>query len=180
MRTLTAIFCVVGIAAIAQAAPTPFTLDNNFISSWYLSSGSVGPNGSGNANPTLTLSIGSRYEVTVANWPFHVVEFLAMGPTDLQDAVLLSQDDSTALFNSDPAVNFTGFGSAVSQFTLTPALAAAMTDAGQGLTPGYRCGIHAVTMRGDVNVVPEPATLFLLALGGLAALRRRKFRNHIS
>jgi hypothetical protein len=162
------------IAAIVQAAPIQFTLNNNGTSSWFLSSGSVGPTGSQNPNPTLTLSIGARYEVTVANSPFHVFELLAKGPTDAQDAVLLSQDDSTAAFNSDPGVNFTGFGTGVSQFTLTSALAAAMTDAGQSQTPGYRCGIHTMTMRGDVSLVPEPATLSLLLLGGLALVRRRR------
>ena len=174
MKVALIIGCVLAMCLTAHAAVIPVSLNNTGTTDWWLASGTVGPLGSGNPNPTLTLNIGDRYQVTVVNTPFHVFELLAKGPTDLQDTVLLSQDDPGALFKKDTDVNFTGFGTGVSQFTLTPALAAAMTDAAKNEIPGYRCGIHTMDMRGNVTLTPEPVTLALMALGGLAMLRRRR------
>ena len=61
-----------------------------------------------------------------------------------------------------------------------------ITQGATTLTPGTAGSLglneYAITYPGDVgmalevNVVPEPATMSLLALGGLAMLRRRRNR----
>jgi glucose/arabinose dehydrogenase len=117
----------------------------------------------GQSNPTLTLHIGTRYEVTVDNYVFHPVEFIAKGAAAAQDTILLSATGGvTGSFEADPDVAWQ-HSAGVTTFTLTLALYNAMTTAGHN--PGYRCGVHTSAMRGNFTVLglpladPIPATI---------------------
>ena len=101
----------------------------------------------------------------------HTFQLIAKGPTDTADTVLLSQGSVTGSFESDPGVNWTDNTTLkMVSFTLTQALADAMSNPSLSEVPGYRCGIHTMTMRGDVNVVPEPAAISLLLSSGAVLL----------
>lgn len=106
----------------------------------------------GAQDPTLTLQIGKRYQVTVTNFIPHPLEVLAKGASAGADTILLAQGSKTAPFESDTQVAWVDNGSGTVTFTLTSALYDAMLTAGH--VPGYRCGAHIFTMRGDFNVLP--------------------------
>jgi len=102
-------------------------------------------------DPTITLEVGKRYQVSVPSYINHPFQVIAKGASDSQDTVLLAMDVQ-GVFENDPDVNWTydDFGTAA--FTLTPALAEAMNGtADQG--PGYRCGVHTKEMRGDFVIL---------------------------
>lgn len=162
---MVALAAVVGIVQTAHAvegwtfgSPSSFgyTLDSYFPSTSGL--GTVGPA----LNPTLTIQIGKRYQVTVPNFSFHPLEIIAKAPTFSGDVVLLSQKSFvTGSFESDPGVNWQDTGIDTVSFTLTQSLYNAMT--GTGEIPGYRCGAHVSTMRGNFNVI-QPLTNPITAL----------------
>ncbi|MCP4258722.1 MAG: CHRD domain-containing protein [Planctomycetes bacterium] len=106
----------------------------------------------GSQDPTLTVQVGKRYQVTVTNFRPHPFEVLAKGTSPGADTVLLSQGSSTGPFESDPEVDWMDNGSGTVTFTLTPGLLDAMNEPGH--IPGYRCRVHLFTMRGDFNVLP--------------------------
>ncbi|MHC4143447.1 MAG: PQQ-dependent sugar dehydrogenase [Planctomycetota bacterium] len=106
----------------------------------------------GSQDPTLTVQIGRRYEVTVTNFIPHPFEVLAKGTSPGLDVVLLAQGGVTGPFESDPEVDWTDDGAGTVTFTLTPGLHEAMIA--PGCVPGYRCRAHIFTMRGDFNVLP--------------------------
>ena len=109
----------------------------------------------GDADPTLTLHLGWRYQVTVTNFIFHPFEVLAKGGSVGQDTVLLSMGSAMAApFENDPGVDWTDDGAGTVAFTLTLDLYNAMATATQG--PGYRCKAHTTTMRGDFVVLGLP------------------------
>ncbi|MCH7558327.1 MAG: PQQ-dependent sugar dehydrogenase [Planctomycetes bacterium] len=112
----------------------------------------------GTEDPTLTLQLGKRYQVTVTNFVPHPFEVLAKGASAGVDIVLLSMGSMTGPFESDPEVAWVDNGSGIVTFTLTSGLHDAMIDSGH--VPGYRCRSHVSTMRGDfdvqVPVVPVP------------------------
>jgi glucose/arabinose dehydrogenase len=112
----------------------------------------------GAQDPTLTLQIGKRYQVAVTNFIPHPFEVLAKGASAGADTILLAQGGKTGPFESDPEVAWVDTGSGTVTFTLTSALHAAMIESGH--VPGYRCGAHIFTMRGDFDVLPaaEPAS----------------------
>ncbi len=104
-------------------------------------------------NPTLTVQIGKRYQVTVTNFGIHPIEIIAKAATTVGDTVLLSQKPLVVgTFESDPGVNWQDTDTGTVTFTLTPGLYNAMIAS--GLVPGYRCGNHSVFgMRGNFNVI---------------------------
>lgn len=108
----------------------------------------------GDRDPTLTVQTGKRYQVTVTNFRSHPFEVLAKGSSAGSDIVLLSQNGSKAPFESDPEVNWVDSGSGTVTFTLTAALVDAMNESGH--VPGYRCRVHAFSMRGNFNVLAQP------------------------
>jgi glucose/arabinose dehydrogenase len=108
----------------------------------------------GEQDPTLTLQIGKRYQVTVINYLAHPFEVLAKGASPGADIVLLSMGSRTGSFESDPDVAWVDDGSGTVTFTLTPGLHEAMI--GSGHVPGYRCRPHAFSMRGNFEVLPAP------------------------
>jgi len=112
----------------------------------------------GTQDPTLTVELGKRYQVTVTNYGFHPFEVLAKGPSPSSDIVLLSMS-ANGSFESDPLVNWVDDGLGTVTFTLTRDLFNAMNEPGH--IPGYRCRPHAFSMRGDFNVLapPEPEPL---------------------
>lgn len=101
-------------------------------------------------DPTLNLIVGKRYEFTIVNFVPHPLDILAKGASAGDDVVLLSQGIVTGTLEDDPDINFTDDGTGTIAFTVTQALVDAMTQ--DGLAPGYRCNIHAITMRGDFQV----------------------------
>ncbi len=115
--------------------------------------------GIGAEDPTLTVRVGRRYQVTVTNFRPHPFDVLAKGASAGSDIVLLSMGSSNGSFESDPEVDWVDNGSGTVIFTLTPGLYNAMIDSGH--VPGYRCRAHPFTMRGnfDVLVEPEPEPL---------------------
>jgi hypothetical protein len=135
-----------------------FTLNNNGMSSWRLDSYSppeanVGPLAV--ANPTLNLVISKRYEITDPNFGPHPFQLIAKAASSGGDVILLSQGSGVGSFESDPNVAWQDTGTAVIAFTLTPALANAMSpDA--NYVPGYRCIAHPTTMRGNIIIKAEP------------------------
>jgi glucose/arabinose dehydrogenase len=106
----------------------------------------------GAQDPTLTVQIGKRYQVTVKNYLSHPFEVLAKGASPGSDIVLLSMGSRTGSFESDPDVAWVDNGSGTVTFTLTPGLHEAMIDSGH--VPGYRCRAHIFTMRGNFDVLP--------------------------
>lgn len=106
----------------------------------------------GSQDPALTLQIGKRYQVTVTNFIPHPFEVLAKGSSVGLDRTLLAQGGRTGTFEPDPKVDWVDDGSGTVTFTLTSALHEAMMDSGR--VPGYRCGVHIFSMRGDFNVLP--------------------------
>jgi len=105
----------------------------------------------GTQNPTLTLQLGRRYQVTVTNYLPHPFEVIAKGSTASKDTVLLSMYPTViAPWESDADVGWEDNKAGVVTFTLTLDLYNAMTGPSQG--PGYRCRPHATSMRGDFKV----------------------------
>jgi len=146
-------------ASVLAVSDAQFTVVNNGASSWRLESYSpseanVGPLAV--PSPTLNLVIGKRYEITDPNFSVHPFELIAKGASAAQDTILLSMRVGvTGTFESNPNVNWQDNGTAVVAFTLTPALAAdAMAVPGQ--VPGYRCGVHTTTMRGNIDIKAAP------------------------
>ncbi len=108
----------------------------------------------GTQNPTLTVQVGRRYQVTVTNFIPHPLQVLAKGDSAGSDVALLSQGSSIGPFESDPEVDWVDNGSGTVTFTLTSGLYNAMIDSGH--VPGYRCRAHPFTMRGNFDVLAEP------------------------
>ncbi len=110
----------------------------------------------GAADPTLTLKVGKRYEVTVVNSGPHPFELLAKGSSSSSDTVLLSQRNGVDPFENDPDVDWVddgAFSNGKVEFTVTEGLVEAM-NAGSSV-PGYRCGVHISTMRGNFEIAGE-------------------------
>jgi len=149
--------CSFSVSVFAQS-DAQFTINNNGLSSWRLDSYSppeanVGPLAV--ANPTLNLVRSKRYEITDPNFGAHPFQLIAKGATSAQDTVLLSYGAVVGTFESDPNVNWQDTGTAIVSFTLTNALANAMSP-DTNHVPGYRCGIHTTTMRGNINIKAAP------------------------
>jgi hypothetical protein len=109
----------------------------------------------GTEDPTLLLHLGKRYQVTVPDAVEHPFELIAKGVGPEQDDVLLSAvPGQAAPFESDPDVAWFDNGSGTVAFTLTDRLYNAVTA--QSKRPGYRCGLHASSMRGDFDICTAP------------------------
>jgi hypothetical protein len=152
------LICFFSAPVFAQS-DAQFTVVNNGLSSWQLDSYSpaeanVGPLAV--ANPTLNLVINKRYDITDPNFGAHPFELIAKAASAAQDTILLSaRVGVTGTFESDSNVAWQDTGTAVVSFALTDALAAQMSpDANH--VPGYRCGIHITTMRGNINIKAAP------------------------
>ncbi|MHC4431429.1 MAG: PQQ-dependent sugar dehydrogenase, partial [Planctomycetota bacterium] len=106
----------------------------------------------GAQDPTLTVQLGKRYQVTVTNFRQHPLEVLAKGASAGADIVLLAMGSPAGPFETDADVAWVDNGAGTVAFTLTAALHDAMSEAGH--VPGYRCRPHLFSMRGDFDVLP--------------------------
>jgi len=162
MRNAIAAGIILIAGAASQAASDfQFTVVNSDITSWTLESDSSPLIYSGTTpaldNPAITLIVGARYQVTdVPAFAMHPFQIIANGGSPASDVVLLSAGSTAGTLESDPDVAWTddlaGANEKV-EFTVTQALVAAMRNGGN--LPGYRCGIHTTTMRGDVTIIGE-------------------------
>jgi hypothetical protein len=101
-------------------------------------------------NPALFLTLGQRYQVTIDAWETHPFELIAKGLSANGDEVLLSMNPGIdAAFEADESVEWRDTGTGTVTFTLTNDLWAALQGTGEQ-SPGYRCAVHRVTMRGDL------------------------------
>lgn len=108
--------------------------------------GSIGAENSG-----LLLHLGKRYQVTVSDPVGHPFEIIAKSPEPVEDYVLLSAALGNAgQLENDPDIAWDDNGSGTVAFTMTERLYRAMTASNR--EPGYRCGLHTSSMRGDFNV----------------------------
>ncbi|MBL7188922.1 MAG: DM13 domain-containing protein [Phycisphaerae bacterium] len=108
-------------------------------------------------NPTLLLHLGRRYQITVADPIGHPFELVAkhISP-ELDDVLLSAVPDQTGPFEGDPDVEWFDNESGTVAFTLTGRLYDALTV--RGKRPGYRCGLHTSSMRGDIDICTVPIT----------------------
>lgn len=146
------VFSILGLGASVSAQPPDFqwTFNNNgfldytltSVSSSELFDGALPVN-----DPTINLRVGKRYRVTVVNFGPHPFEVIAKGATAASDVVLLAQSGNVGSFEADSEVAWSDDGAGHVAFTVTQNLVAAMNA--PNLIPGYRCGVHASTMRGD-------------------------------
>lgn len=158
--TAVSVWCVTAEANFGSGTfiePDPaisWTFDNNGTTSYTLVSytpsgvpfGTVGQD-----DPTLLLYLGERYEVTIVNEVSHPFEVLAKGPTSVDDVILLSMRSGvTGSLEGDSTVGWDDPGTDTVAFTLSQSLYDAMTVPNK--QPGYRCGIHVSSMRGDFDV----------------------------
>jgi glucose/arabinose dehydrogenase len=145
-----------GVAAWAQTVDVAWTFGSVDSSSYRLDAiepadVNLGPLDS--EDPTLALELGKRYQVKVTDFGPHPFEVIAKGASSGEDTVLLSMTIQGP-FESDPDVNWEDDGQGTVRFTLTTPLYQAMAESGR--TPGYRCRIHPVAMRGDFAVAGLP------------------------
>jgi hypothetical protein len=135
-----------------------WTFDNQASQSYILDS--FEPNdvalGDVDANdPTLLLYLGERYQVTILDDINHPFEVIAKGASAGLDTVLLSMKPAvTGTFESDPNVAWEDNAIGTAAFTLTDGLYNAMIVPDK--RPGYRCGVHVTTMRGDFDICTAP------------------------
>jgi hypothetical protein len=131
-----------------------WVFDNNSTQSYILDSFEPNniPFGTiGDEDPTLLLFLGERYQVSVNNVGLHPFEVLAKGTSSGLDTILLSMKSGVdPAFESDSEVGWTDDGQGTVAFTLTDELYAAMTVSSK--RPGYRCGVHVSSMRGDFDI----------------------------
>lgn len=111
----------------------------------------------GAEDPTLLLYLGKRYQVTVLDDVNHPLEIIAKGSGAGQDDVLLSMKTDVGVpFESDPNVAWADNGTGTIAFTLSEGLYNAMTVPEK--RPGYRCGVHITSMRGDFDICTAEIT----------------------
>lgn len=158
--TFVAALVLCGWCAVASSQTLLFTLDNNgnidytltSVSSTEIYSGSLPVN-----DPLINLELGRRYDVTVVNSAAHPFQILAKAGTSINDVVILSQGALGGTLEGDVDINWQDDlqgSNGVISFTVTQSLVDAFTAG--GLTPGYRCLVHPVAMRGDFNVIIPP------------------------
>ena len=105
----------------------------------------------GTENPTLLLHLGRRYQVIVSDSFNHPFELIAKSVDPLQDEVLLSAGPGrTGSLETDTDIKWFDNGEGTVAFTLTKELHDALTT--RGKSPGYRCGLHTLSMRGDIEI----------------------------
>lgn len=122
--------------AAGQSGDVTVSMDNVSITAWEVTDVAGGEDvaPTGESNPTLTLTIGTRYVFENGGWSFHALAF-----RDANDDPLLTQD-GTGWFEDDTAVDWVDEGETLA-FTLTEELANELDD--------YVCTVHT-SMNGPV------------------------------
>jgi hypothetical protein len=107
-------------------------------------------------NPTLLLSLGKRYQITVLDYVNYPFELIAKDIDSGQDEVLLSANPGTVGFfeRSRPDVAWIDNRIGTVTFTLTDGLYNAMMAPNK--RSGYRCGTHVVNARGNFDICTAP------------------------
>lgn len=127
----------VGVSTVSAESneAVTVTLDNEGASAWLIQSADedVGPTGV--SNPTLSLTVGTRYRFENLGWSGHPLAF-----RDAADAPLLTQDGQGS-FEDDAAVDWVDNGDDLA-FTVTEALADELDN--------YVCTVHPA-MEGTVE-----------------------------
>jgi len=123
------------------------TLNNQGASAWVLDSAGENVGETGEPNPALTLTVGTRYRFENLGWSFHPLAF-----RDADDNALLTQSAyGTGSFEDDSAVNWVDNGEELA-FTVTESLAAEFDD--------YVCTVHP-SMEGALGAqAPQEAPFF--------------------
>jgi hypothetical protein len=118
-------------------------------------------------DPTLTLTLGERYQVVVAAG--HPLTIISKADAFGSDVRLLQQGTFAASLEADPEIGWVDAGGIV-EFTVTQTLVDAMSSGGR--IPGYRCGAHPANMRGNFAIAAPPVIPLLDARAwtALAAL----------
>lgn len=151
--------CTLTLATFAIISPAyavfddELTLNNNSFIDYTLTSvsstdvfgGSLPSN-----DPTLNLYVGKRYRITIVNPTSHPFEVIALGADSSTDDTLLIQGAGTGSLESDLDIDWQDLGGGIIEFTLTSNLVTQMRASGK--TPGYRCGNHPASMRGNFSV----------------------------
>ena len=159
-RMLSALAILTSLGIASADSDFQWTFDNLGLISYTIesvSSSSVYDGPLDAQDPTITLMVGKRYEVTVVNNNIHPFQVIAKAASSGGDVILLSQGPTAGTLEGDGAVGWSddGLGSnGKVEFTVTlPLIEAARAG---GLAPGYRCGVHVASMRGDLAIVGEP------------------------
>jgi hypothetical protein len=145
---------ILAFALGAQAQDAFWTFSNNGLSDFKLTAVSTTDLFSGSLpanDPTINLVVGNRYQVTVVLFNSHPLQIIAKGAGG--DTVLLSKMAGPGFdgtLEGDAGINWVDGAIGEATFTMTQTLLDAMTTSGH--VPGYRCGVHSSTMRGDFNV----------------------------
>ena len=142
--------------AIIPDPDVSMRFDNDGLSSYVLES--VTPENAdigivGGEDTTLAFKLNKRYQISVINFSAHPFEIIAKASSYSNDIVLLSMKGGGSM-EEDAGVEWTYDGVGTASFVLTQTLYDAMTA--EGNSPGYRCGIHVATMRGDITVSGIP------------------------
>ena len=123
----------------------------------YASSPDVYSGALGATDPSITLIETKRYEISVMDAGSHPVQIIAKAASSNSDVVLLAQGPEVGLLESDPDVNWVDDGMVMDakvEFTVSASLISAMNQG--ALIPGYRCGNHPSTMRGNFGTQAPP------------------------
>jgi len=123
------------------------TLDNQGASAWLLDSAGEDVGETGEPNPALTLTVGTRYRFENLGWSSHPLAFRDDG-----DSALLTQSSyNTGSFENDSAVDWADSGEELA-FTVTESLAAEFDD--------YVCTVHP-SMEGNLGAqAPQEEPFF--------------------
>lgn len=163
MKTMSVVGVLATLFVLAFSASTvaqttlQLTMDNDFNSDYTLTSVSSVEVFAGSLpadDPVINLEIGNRYVFTIVNPVVHPFQVLAKGANPAEDVVVLSQGSASGSLEGDSGVNWQDDGQSsngVISFTVTQGLVDAMNQS--GLSPGYKCEAHPVSMRGDFNIV---------------------------
>lgn len=123
------------------------TLNNQGASAWVLDGAEEDVGETGEFNPTLTLSVGTRYRFENRGWSAHPLAFRDQG----DNALLTQSNYGTGSFENDSAVNWVDNGEELA-FTVTESLAAEFDD--------YVCTIHS-SMEGSLDTrTPQEEPFF--------------------
>jgi glucose/arabinose dehydrogenase len=142
-------FIILGPPTVFAASDYSFTMGVSVAFTWFLqSTSSPDINGGGTNNPTINLIVGKRYAVFNTGAGGHPFQLIAKGSLVADDVILLAEGATAGTLEGDSAIGWTDDGGGNMEFTLTPALATAMQQA--GLVPGYRCQVHTSLMRGNI------------------------------